>query len=250
MDSKDSYPPSEPGDSSRVSFNDFSSKEDFESDKDSKSENFKEEHLEDIKEDVDVDSNDEEVTSWDGSEAEIVVDDETEEYEEEDTGVKIKYSLKPNEVKDFIENSEGYAAGKKAQRKHIVIQFVIFVGLMFLGFLYTNKCYMMLSLLPIISIFIILLMPYIGVKRLVKDILKTQDYSVEIFSDKIEINTDGMEREILLDGSCESSELNNMIFIFSKKGLDLIIPLRAVEPEFRADVQAMILAGTKPKYKD
>ena len=33
------------------------------------------------------------------------------------------------------------------------------------------------------------------------------------------------------------------------KGLDLIIPLRAVEEELKADVQAMIVAGTNPKHK-
>ena len=40
-----------------------------------------------------------------------------------------------------------------------------------------------------------------------------------------------------------------MIFIFSEHGLDLIIPLRAVEEDLRAEVQAMIFAGTNPKHK-
>ena len=40
-----------------------------------------------------------------------------------------------------------------------------------------------------------------------------------------------------------------MIFIFSERGLDLIIPLRAVDEDLRAEVQAMIVAGTNPKHK-
>ena len=59
---------------------------------------------------------------WDGSEAEIVVDDESEEYEEENTGIKIKYTLKPEEIREFVQSSEGYEKNKKAQKKHTIIQ--------------------------------------------------------------------------------------------------------------------------------
>ena len=69
-----------------------------------------------------------------------------------------------------------------------------------------------------------------------------------LFPDKIEVTSNDIIREIPLDGSCESSEFENMIFIFSQKGLDLIIPLRAVEEDFKADLQAMIVAGTSPRH--
>ena len=129
------------------------------------------------------------------------------------------------------------------------MQIVILVIMLVLGFLSTNKYYMLLALFPIVSLAFIWLAPYLGVKRLVRDILEQSDYSVEVFPDKIEVTSGNIEREISLDGSCEYSEFENMIFIFSEKGLDLIIPLRAVEEELKADVQAMIVAGTNPKHK-
>lgn len=187
--------------------------------------------------------------SDESADSQIVIDDESEDYEHENTGIKIKYTLKPAEVENFIRQSEGFAKNRKEQKRHTAMQIVILVIMLVLGFLSTNKYYMLLALFPIVSLAFIWLAPYLGVKRLVRDILEQSDYSVEVFPDKIEVTSGNIEREISLDGSCEYSEFENMIFIFSEKGLDLIIPLRAVEEELKADVQAMIVAGTNPKHK-
>lgn len=191
----------------------------------------------------------EEVEVVEETDSQIVVDDESEDYEHENTGIKIKYSLKPEEVEDFIQQSEGFAKNRKEQKKHTVIQVIVFAIMLVLGFLSTNKYYMLLALFPIISLLFIWIAPYVGVKKLVRDILKNNDYSVEIFPDKIEVTSGGVDREIPLDGTCRSSEFENMFFIFSEKGLDLIIPFRAVEEDFKADVQAMLVAGTNPKHE-
>ena len=185
---------------------------------------------------------------WDGSEAEIVVDDEAEDYEEESTGIKIKYKLKPNEVRSFIHNSADFEKNKKSQKKHTFIQCLLFTAMVLLGFVSANKYYWFLALFPLIAILLIWVLPYIAVKKLAIDILKSDEFSVEVFPDKIEVTCFGKVREIPLDGSCESEEFEGLILIFSNSALSLIIPMRSIEPEFKADVQAMILAGTKPKY--
>ncbi len=183
------------------------------------------------------------------SESQIIVDDESEDYEHENTGIKIKYTLKQDEVEDFIEHSEGFAKNRKEQKKHTVIQLIVLIIMLVLGLLSINKYYLLLAIFPVISLLFIWIAPYLGVKKLARDILKHSDYLVEIFPDKIDVTSGDMEREIPLDGSCQSSEFENMIFIFSEKGLDLIIPLRVVEEDLKADVQAMVLAGTNPRHK-
>lgn len=187
---------------------------------------------------------------WDGSEAEIVVDDESEEYEDENTGIKIKYSLKPEEVREFVQNSDGYEKNKKAQKKHTIIQSIVFVLMILLGLISGNGYYMLLSLFPLLSLLLIWVIPYVGIRKLIGNVLKNQEFWVEVFPDKIDVISRGGKKEIMLDGSCESEELKNMIEIFSCGELALIIPMRAVEPEFKADLQAMIFAGTRLRYKD
>ncbi len=190
---------------------------------------------------------------WDGSEAEIVVDDESEEYEEENTGIKIKYTLKPEEIREFVQSSEGYEKNKKAQKKHTIIQSIVFVLMVILSIITGNRYYLILSAFPIVSLGLIWIVPYIGVRNLIGKVLRNQEFSVEVFPDKIDVttkSTKSSKKEIMLDGSCESEEFENMIQIFSDGELALIIPTRAVEPEFLADLQAMVLAGTRPRYKD
>lgn len=202
-------------------------------------------------EEVSEDSEDADKTEeWDGSEAEIVIDDESEEYEDENTGIKIKYRLNPDEIRKFVQSSEGYEKNKKAQKKHTIIQSVVFVLMVILSAITNNRYYLVLSAFPLVSLLLIWIIPYIGMRKIIGKVLKNQEFSVEIFPDKIDVTTKNFEKEIMLDGSCESEEIENMIEIFSDGELSLLIPTRAVEPEFRADLQAMILAGTKPRYKN
>ena len=81
--------------------------------------------------------------------------------------------------------------------------------------------------------------------KIVKKIFCDKEITAEIFADKIEIRKGGQKREIILDGSCNYEEYDNMMTISSPcDGLSLVIPVRAVDPEFRAEVQAMLLAGS------
>ncbi len=236
MKGKDSYPPKSTGDSgSTVEVDDLPEVQP----ETEKSEPISEENDEARK-----------PGDWDGSEAEIVVDDEAEEYEDETTGIKIKYTLKPEEVRSFIRHSEGFRQNRKAQRKHTVIQNIVFVAMIILAIATGSEYYKWLAVFPVIALFIMWLVPFFGMKKLIRELFKNEEMSVEIFPDKIEIEGKTQCREIPLDGSCESEEFDDMIMIFSKDGPSLLVPLRAVEPEFQADVQAMLLAGAKPRYKN
>lgn len=183
-------------------------------------------------------------------ESELVLDDETEEYEEEATGIKIKYKLTGEEVKKFIKHSESYKRNKEAQKKHTIIQLVVFLAMIVLSFISGSKYYFWISAFPLVALFFIWFVPVISVKNIIKKILLEKEITVEIFPDKIEVCKNGTEREITLDGTCECSEYDNLIFISSLEGNSIIIPLRAIEPDFRAEVQAMIMAGSKAKDED
>ena len=71
--------------------------------------------------------------------------------------------------------------------------------------------------------------------------------AVEIYPDNIVVTEDKREWEIPLDGTLMCEEHDNMIFIYLENKRVFVIPLRCVEPDLVADVQAMILAGTGPK---
>lgn len=182
---------------------------------------------------------------WDGSEAEIIVDNESESYEEEETGIKLKYNLTPEEIKNFVRRSEIYQKNKAMQKKHSIIQATFFVVMVVLAVIFKSRYYVWLSIYSVVFLALIWVIPIIGMRKIVKKIFCDKEITAEIFADKIEIRKGGQKREIILDGSCNYEEYDNMMTISSPcDGLSLVIPVRAIDPEFRAEVQAMLLAGS------
>ena len=70
--------------------------------------------------------------------------------------------------------------------------------------------------------------------------------SVEIYPDSITIKNNLKEAVVNLDGNCVFEEYKGMFLIHLSKQRIFIIPIRAIEPEFLPDVQAMLVAGTTP----
>ena len=139
-----------------------------------------------------------------------------------------------------------YKTNKKAQKKHTIVQGFILMAMLFVGIITQNIYYFYLCLLPLLSFFIIWASLLLNVRRISKKVFLNKELTLEIFPDKILICRGKIEQEIALDGSCDYEEYDNLITISSFSGTGVVIPIRAIEPEFRAEVQAMILAGAKP----
>lgn len=70
---------------------------------------------------------------------------------------------------------------------------------------------------------------------------------MEIYPDAVVITRGEKETEFPLDGeSTFSAQYGNIIVLFHK-GKMAILPIRSVEPGVLPEVQAMLLAGTKPR---
>ena len=187
---------------------------------------------------------------WDGSEAELILEDDIEEYEEKNIGAKIKYILSEEEIIEIFKHTEGYKKNQEIQKTHILLQCVLFVILFVLWILLKNNYYALLMLMPIICIGIIFWAPIFSMKRLAKDFYSGEEINAEIYPDKIQLTVKGKEREIPLDSSVKYEEIAGMIVLYPKEGDTLLIPIRAIEPEFLPDIQAMIFAGAAPKREE
>ena len=187
-------------------------------------------------------------------EAEIVADDKLEKYEEELTGIKIKYDLTKNEVKQFIRRGSEYERNKSIQKKYVIIQGILFIILMSMSIIgnffhiRNSSCYMLLAIVPFIALILIRFIPFMNMNIMANGLLKENEFSVDIFPDRLEIESKSGQRTIYLDGSYESDEYKNLIMIFKSGDPGIIIPIRAIDPDFRADVQAIIVAGTNPVW--
>ena len=184
---------------------------------------------------------------WDGTESELILEDDTEEYEENQTGIKLKYVLTEEEISEIFKHTEGYQKNRILQRNQTIIHSLIFVALLCLWIFLKNTYYAFLLIFPVACILALWIVPIFSIKRLAKDFFSGEEISVEIYPDKITASVRESEREILLDGTSQYEIIANQMIIYPKQGNALIIPIRAVDPEFLPDIQAMIVAGTNPK---
>lgn len=183
--------------------------------------------------------------TWEGEEAEIVADQEAEDYEDESTGIKIKYTLNSDELHDLVRHGESFRNNLKTQKKHALVQ-VIALGIIIAFALVMKNIYCFwIAIFPIIALGLLWAIPFFGVKRMVAALSNSKETTLEIFPDKIDVIENGVHRELLLDGSYDSEEYDDMLVIYKNGVIKLLLPMRAVEPEFRAEVQAIILSGVK-----
>lgn len=182
---------------------------------------------------------------WEGEEAEIVADEEAEEYEDELTGIKIKYTLNSDELHDLARHSEKFKKNFKLQKKYALFQ-VIALGVVVAFALVTKNIHCLwIAILPVVELGLLWAIPFFEVKKIVKALSNSGETTLEIFPDKIDVTENGVHRELLLDGSCDSEEYDDMLVIYKNRVTKLLLPMRAIEPEFRAEVLAIILSGVK-----
>lgn len=199
--------------------------------------------------DTQSDSSDDEVL-WDGSEAELIVDDDGEEYEEEQTGIKFKYTLSEDEIYEIFKSTDNYRKNNIMMRNQIIIQSIVILVLLVLWLCFGNTYCGFFIALPILCLGILAIVPVLAMKKLAKQFFSGEEIHTEIYPDKVVVQVRGKEHEIPLNGTSQYQELAGQIIIYPPDGGTVIIPVRAIEPEFLPDVQAMLVAGTHPREND
>lgn len=187
----------------------------------------------------------EEPIKWDGSEAELVADDAAE-YEEQQTGIKLSYILRQNEIVEGLKKS-GFC---KTTGKRAIIESVILAAsavlFLFTYFMKNDARSLPISIICVLLIAVIWIVPQQGMKNRAKQLADGKEIHMEIYPDSI-VTGEGEDRqEIPLDGSCEFEQHRNLYLIYYKNQT-VILPLRSVEPAVMPEIQAMIISGTTPK---
>ncbi len=183
-----------------------------------------------------------------GDENEIVVDDNPVTYQDEVTGIKVTYTLTPEEIREFVHHSKAYEKCGNIKRTHTVLQSLLFTILVSMAAISGSFYYMIMASFPLIALALMWIIPFFNVRAAANKLFKEGPFMAEIFPDKIEVESKSGNKTLFLNDMCESVESNNMIMIFTPDS-GTAIPLRSVEPELRADIQAIVAAGTSPLNK-
>lgn len=194
------------------------------------------------------DDEQEETIEWDGSEAELVLDDDAADYEEPQTGVKLSYVLREEEVFRALERS-GFS---KTMGRRALMECILFAALAVLFFVRFFTTYeganLFFGVVAVLALAAAAFLPVLGRKRRARQICADERLShiaLEIYPDGIQIGSGDGEWEIPFDGTCRRVEHRGLLLFFpAGKRHMLILPLRCVEPGVLAEVQAMVVSGT------
>ncbi len=190
---------------------------------------------------------------WDGSEAELVADDDAEEYEIPETGIKLSYALTRDEMYRCLRHSRLY----KTKGARAVFQTVVFalasVAFFFAYFFAKNDFSgynLFFGIFCLVMIVVIWLVPYLHIKSLSKIMADGKIIEVEVYPDHLDIGRDDGAWSIELDGSAEIAEFDNIFMLYTPKGQSFAIPGRVIEPELYNEIRAILFSGALPEKQD
>ena len=177
------------------------------------------------------------------NEAEVVADENSEEYKENTTGLKIKYDLMKKDVEKFIRHNEVYREQRKIRIKYVIIQLILLLILSLMAAISGSSYYIFMAGVPFFFFFLFWLVSFVNLRLYFKKLLKDRHFTVDIFPNRLEIETEHKKSVIHLDGTYKCEERDNLIIVSKPGQRGIIIPLRAAHPDVRPEIEAMILSG-------
>ncbi len=196
--------------------------------------------------DDDEGETDDDACKWDGSEAELVADETAELFEEQHTGIKLKFSLTSREIfmaqikSQYTDTRIGISVCGILLSVGLMIYFLVQLNLT------GNRDFGSLSAVCAGLIIVIGVLPSITMKINSKKYADGHEIRMKIYPDHIEMGQVEKKWEIPLDGTTERAVFKNLMILYIGSKNMVILPLRCVEPAVLPEVQAMILAGTQP----
>ena len=184
------------------------------------------------------------------------ISDETEECDQEETGIKVAYVLKKEEIYECLKT----AGTLKTSGKLYIFINSVFTALA-IAFLIYGKIAGKASFFLLAAVFVSFIVLF-GIFPIRINHIRAESSAdghkicMRIYPKHIEVGRGVNKLNIPLDGTAESAEVDNMIVLIlnnedgrkeKKESKMVILPLRCLDPVLLPDVQTAVFSGTKPR---
>lgn len=187
-----------------------------------------------------------EQVEWDGSEAELVADEDAAEYEEQSTGIQLKFTLQPGEIYAALMKMQ-YTSRRVAMTAAVVALGVLSAALSFYNVSRLHEgTSIVFGVICLLLVALILWMPAARSRSRAKSLATGKEVLMTVYPDHVEMGAGETEWEFPLDGTCGRSVVRNLLLLYIDGESTVILPLRCIEPAVYPEVQAMLYAGTRP----
>lgn len=185
---------------------------------------------------------------WSGRLRAERVPDDAEEFEEQHTGIRITYLPEEEEVRDCLKKAlraKGADARLSAPLSALTVFTVAFAAA---GARSGSAAFFLAAAACAAGLALVASLPGRRARRMAREYAAGGEVRVRVYPDRVQIARNGETSEIPLDGGAERARTEDALALFvrGEKGPRLVLPLRRVDPGALPEVQAMILAGTRP----
>ena len=212
-------------------------------------ESIEEQEIKEIVKELDKNESDDN-PEWDGTEGELVSDDDAEEYEIPETGYKISYVMTQDEMYKCLYHSDMIKTkGLRAVLQCIFlgIAAVIFFVIYFTTDSQFNHYNLVFGIICLVTIAVIWIVPHLYMKNMSRMMADGKTVEAEIYPTHIDIGSGEGEWSIELDGKSQIQEFDNIIMIFTDHDRAFAIPERVIEPDVYNEIRAILMSGTEPE---
>lgn len=183
-----------------------------------------------------------------------LVSDGAEAFEEQQTGVAVSYELKEHEIYQCLKREEI----SRTKGVHFISAGMLLIAAVLCilsGIATKNTMQYIFAVCWLGLAATFLVWPLRNLRTIAKNSASGSKVHLKIYPDHIEAESSKNQMEIPLDGTSECARVQDTIALFlpNKDQSDtriprlLILPLRCIDEGVLPDVEAMILAGTRPK---
>ncbi len=190
---------------------------------------------------------------WDGTQGELVSDDDAEEYEIPETGYKISYVLTQEEMYKCLYHSNMFKTkGTRAVVQSVIlgIAAVIFFVIYFTTNSQYNRYNIIFGIVCLVTIAAIWIVPHLYLKNMSRMMADGKTIEAQIYPTHIDIGRNDGKWSIELDGRAQIQEFDNIIMIFTDHERAFAIPERVIEPDVYNEIRAILMSGTEPDEEE
>lgn len=179
-----------------------------------------------------------------------------EDYEEQQTGIELSYVLKEDEIYECLKRSSYFHMNPKTMILVLSALAILAVAFLVLGittyrglfYFYAASCATLIILLGVF--------PFQNNKAKARASADGHTIRMIVYPDHIQVGRGIKRWDIPMNGTVEYAQIEDLLVLYVAEKDDpkrkigqkmLILPMRCMKPRILPDVQAIIVAGTKPK---
>lgn len=175
----------------------------------------------------------------------LVADEDAAEYEEQQTGVRFSFVLRKEEFYEALSRENARGPARKKQLRLLSAIGVFIAVCLILGFAMPDGGrFFRIAFAGVFVEVLLWLSTVLRLRGLAKQLTTGEEISVAVYPDEVGVAIGSNHWNIPLDDTAKMDSTPRILTLHSE-GRSLVIPVRSIDPAIRADVLAILMAGTR-----